>query len=229
VTGADDPANLLQYVTPQNIHVLSARTVQMPDWAHSALRDKNGPLLIEGETSSAPGKDLRRVAALMFDLGKSDLPLDLDFPILISNMIEWLAPATSLEKTVLHPGNSVQLFLPEGASAAYVTDPVGKVTSLVPAGVSVSSGHVTYNGTDRPGIYSITEQVVSTRSVLQFSVNPEPPAINPRTTAIAPGISDRPASTPATTGEIPFDLTAVFALAAVALLAAEWFVAMRVQ
>jgi len=75
---------ILNYVNFANLHVAQAQKVQAPAWAKTLLNSQGGPLLIAGEKSG------RRAAIITFDLLKSDLPLQIDFPILIANLSRWL-------------------------------------------------------------------------------------------------------------------------------------------
>ena len=65
--------------------------------------------------------DGRRVAVLAFDIRHSDLPLQVAFPILISNLVEWLAPGRSGVPGSLQPGAPLTLLLPPSAAAEQIT------------------------------------------------------------------------------------------------------------
>ena len=74
---------LLSFVDFSNLHVAQAQAIQAPLWSTVLLNSQGGPLLIAGET------DGRRVAIITFDLLHSDLPLQIDFPILVANLTRW--------------------------------------------------------------------------------------------------------------------------------------------
>jgi len=76
---------ILTYVNFANLRVAQAQKVQAPAWAKTLLNSEGGPLLIAGEDENG-----RRIAIITFDLLKSDLPLQIDFPILIANLSRWL-------------------------------------------------------------------------------------------------------------------------------------------
>ncbi len=83
---------LLAFVNFSNLHVAQAQGVRAP-WASPLVVSKGGSLLLAGE------KDNRRVAVITFDLLKSDLPLQVDFPILVSNLARWLLNQPAFDDT----------------------------------------------------------------------------------------------------------------------------------
>jgi len=82
---------LLHYVDLDNVHVARAQAVKPPLWARTLIAAEGGPLLLAGEVAG------RRIAILTFDLHHSDLPLQIAFPILVSNLTRWLAPASAVD------------------------------------------------------------------------------------------------------------------------------------
>jgi hypothetical protein len=86
---ADDP--ITRNVGLQNVTIQKALAIAMPadtaDWKfHAPLRGLEHPLLIAGNDES------RRIVVLSFDVLESDLPLRIAFPLLISNVLQWLDP-----------------------------------------------------------------------------------------------------------------------------------------
>ncbi|MFQ5578140.1 MAG: hypothetical protein ACE5G8_14240, partial [Anaerolineae bacterium] len=75
---------LVQFVDFSTLHVAEAQQVQPPPWMETLLAGQGGPLLLAGQS------DGRRVAVIPFNLLRSDLPLQVDFPILTSNLSRWL-------------------------------------------------------------------------------------------------------------------------------------------
>jgi Ca-activated chloride channel family protein len=52
---------------------------------------------------------LRRQALLTFELGESDLPLRPAFPVLMANLLEWLAPRTETPAQPVSPGGALHV------------------------------------------------------------------------------------------------------------------------
>lgn len=73
-----------QFVDFSNLHIAQAQEVERPVWATTLLNSQGGPLIMVGETET------QRVAIMTFNLLQSDLPLQIDFPILVVNLAFWL-------------------------------------------------------------------------------------------------------------------------------------------
>lgn len=142
---AADP--LLAHVSLADISVLEAARIPLPLWARAIVAGdvagESSPLLFAGET------DGRRVAVLAFDLHRSDLPLQVAFPLLLANLIGWLAPGSSSDlPTQVAPGAAVSLALPPDVASVTVTRPDGTAARLAPEG-----GWVAFADTAQLGVY----------------------------------------------------------------------------
>ncbi|MEZ4640072.1 MAG: VWA domain-containing protein [Caldilineaceae bacterium] len=92
---------LLANVNLGEISILRSASIVTPAWARPLVvdaADSTSPLLFAGELGD------RRVAVLTFDLRRSDLPLQVAFPILLSNLTGWLAASSAQTPTALDPG-----------------------------------------------------------------------------------------------------------------------------
>ncbi len=207
----DDP--LMQSVGRNwsGVHILKARKVTAPTWARVLVEAEGGPLVFAGETGG------RRVAVLTFDLHDSDLPLQVAYPILMSNLINYLAPAQAFSAPDgLHPGETLVIKPSGGDTVMAVDDPDGNryAATATEAGVVFADTHVL-------GVYT----VVSNQSVLgSFAVN----LFNPAESNIRPaqvirvGKSDVTASAREERGQL--EIWPWLAAAAFALLLAEWWI-----
>ncbi|MDZ4769755.1 MAG: VWA domain-containing protein [Chloroflexota bacterium] len=116
----DDPR--LTYVDFSGVNLLQFRQVTAP-WADVLIRADDGALLLAGDI------DGRQVAIMPFALRDSDLPLNIQFPILLSALTDWFLPPT----TVALPDGAVNLFDPaESAIAPTATITLGG-TVVTPA------------------------------------------------------------------------------------------------
>jgi len=207
----DDP--LMQYVGRNwsGVHILKARQVAVPTWARVLVEAEGGPLVFVGETGG------RRVAVLTFDLHDSDLPLQVAYPILMSNLINYLAPAQAFSAPDgLRPGETLVIKPSGGDTVVAVDDPNGNryAATATEAGVVFADTHVL-------GVYT----VVSDQSVLgSFAVN----LFNPGESNIRPaqviriGKSDVAASAREERGQL--EIWPWLAAAAFALLLVEWWI-----
>lgn len=151
---AADPADpLLAHVSLADVNVLDARRIPLPPWARPVVvgglagdssRDST-PLLFAGEV------DGRRVAVLAFDLHRSDLPLQVAFPLLMANLTGWLVPGSAgvLPQQVA-PGAGLSFAVPRDMEVVTVTRPDGTTTRL-----AAQDGQVVYADTADLGIYRL--------------------------------------------------------------------------
>ncbi|MCR4406472.1 MAG: VWA domain-containing protein [Anaerolineae bacterium] len=172
---ADEP--LLRHVSLADVSIMEAVRIPLPDWARLVVwgegEENSVPLLFVGEV------DRRRVAVLTFDLLKSDLPLQVAFPLLLANLMDYLAPGTGGDLPVqLAPGEPLALSVPPGVEEIIVEGPDGMRTRLVP-----EDGQAVYGNTPGLGVYRISWQgeEAETREAL-VAVN----LFNPGESAIAP-------------------------------------------
>ena len=141
----DDP--IMKGVDLARIQIADAQALDRPDWARSLIDSNDRSLLLAGETGG------RRIAVLAFGLGRSDLPLTLAYPILLANLVGWLAPeaGSGLPETI-SPGAVVSITPRSGVDRVVVTDPNGREQRLAP-----SRGVVLYNATDTLGAHTVRE------------------------------------------------------------------------
>jgi hypothetical protein len=155
---------LLSYVELNDLHIAQAQAVRPPPWAQSLIEAQNGPLLVAGQTEG------RRVAILTFDLHQSDLPLQIDFPILVLNLTQWLLSGQGGNLTsqqTLQAGQSFNLPSISSANALQVKTPGD-------ASFTISPDQATFDQTVELGIYHLfAEQPERDNPALvaQFAVN----------------------------------------------------------
>jgi Ca-activated chloride channel family protein len=175
--GADEP--LLRHVDLRDIAIQQTTHLQLPAWGRSVIvaasddGSNNVPLLTIGQV------DGRRLAVLAFDLRQSDLPLRVAFPLLLANLVDFLAPGTTgtLPETVT-PGQPIAIPLPPEAEEASVTRPDG-TTTWVPA----KGGQIVFAETGALGAYEVKGKAGDQDRLLhRFAVN----GFNPLESNIAP-------------------------------------------
>ena len=164
---ADAP--LLRYVDLSDLHILRARVVEPPPAARVLVEAEGGPLLFVAERPEG------RLAVLTFDLRDSDLPLQIAFPILTANLVDWLLPQGAAtfplgegRRSSLRPGDPVPLQPDPEAVEIIVTAPDSTRSSF-----PVAEKLPVFAATDQPGIY-LVEQFDRSEKSLQsaaFAVN----------------------------------------------------------
>ncbi len=142
----DEP--LLRYVDLTTLHIAEAARLALPDWARTVVPTAAGdPLLYTGTRDGIP------TGVLAFEPRRSDLPLQVAFPILVSNLVGELVGASRAPTTAVVPGSLVSLPVPSGATGLRVTRPDGTTLDLAPA---VTGGATaTFASTEQLGVYTV--------------------------------------------------------------------------
>ncbi len=143
----DEP--LLRYVDLTTLHIAQAARLALPDWARTIVPTAAGdPLLYTGTRDGIP------TGVLAFEPRRSDLPLQVAFPILVSNLVGELVGASRAPTTAVAPGSLVSLPIPSGATGLRVTRPDGTTLDLAPA--ITGGATATFASTDQLGVYTVT-------------------------------------------------------------------------
>ncbi|MGH2383197.1 MAG: hypothetical protein ACRDG7_18515, partial [Candidatus Limnocylindria bacterium] len=151
-TDPDEP--LLRFVDLSTVHIGRAREVELADGMHAVVETSGGnPLVAFGEVEG------RRIGFIGFDLGESDLPLQVAFPLLMSNLTEVLLPAVEgILPSSMRLGESVSVAVDPRIERVLVTNtgtpdlPGATDTGLE---VSVVGGRVTIPGADLVGLREV--------------------------------------------------------------------------
>lgn len=153
---------LAQYLEWGLVHVFETRQITAPAWAQVLVETDATPLVFVGEQGG------RRVAVVGFDLHESDLPLQIAFPILFSNLLEYLAPRGMIgDPNATRPNQAVTLEVGAGATRIVVTGPDGEETNLTPG-----DPEILFNGTGNPGFYTLRVEEAGSLREEVFAVNP---------------------------------------------------------
>ena len=173
---ADEP--ILRYVDLATTHIAEAQKLTTPDWARTVIPGPGGaPLLYAGSRAGLP------TAVLAFEPRRSDLPLQVAFPILIANLTGELLGGSTAPTEAVQPGTPVSLAIPAGATGLSVTRPDGSLVELVPGTSDATS--VTFSATDLPGIYVAAPRLAASASTAP-SASGAAPSARPTATA-SPG------------------------------------------
>jgi hypothetical protein len=142
----DEP--LLRHVDLTTLHVAQATRLSLPAWARTVVPTAAGdPLLYTG------ARDGVATGVLAFEPRRSDLPLQVAFPILVSNLVGELVGAAQAPTSAVVPGSLVSLPIPSGATGLRVTRPDGTTLDLAPA---VTGGlTATFASTEQLGVYTV--------------------------------------------------------------------------
>jgi Ca-activated chloride channel homolog len=213
----DDP--LLSNINISQVNILDAVHISEPEWSRRILEGDAGgnvyPLLTAGKI------DDRRVAILAFDIRRSDLPLQVAFPLLLANLADWLSPGRSGQlPSQVSPGVAVTLSLPPDISIASVVRPDESRINL-----SMSAGRGVFADTTQLGVYQV---YWGDEGEAQFAVN----LFSPAESDVAPA-QNLPVfdSSQTVDGQLPMQARREWwrplGFAALAFLVIEWMVYQR--
>ncbi len=173
-----------------------------------------GPLIYALEETD------RKALFVAFDLFKTDLPLRVAFPLILSNGLRWLHPAgldqTSLQLTA---GQSVLLPVPHGVGAVVVTTPSGRTVRA-----QVTRGVVSFTETDEVGVYRLDTGKGEMRVAVNLA-DPEESNVAPRPLPASPPAGP-PAGAPV---PVQRELWQLFVILALLLLLVEGLLYWRRQ
>ena len=145
----DEP--VLRFVDLSTTHIAEATKLTAPTWARTIIPGPRGaPLLYSGSHDGV------NQAVLAFEPRRSDLPLQVAFPVLLANLTGELLGSSTAPTEAVAPGTPVQLVIPSGAKGLTVARPDGSTTDLVPSTTAGASSAVTFAGTDLLGVYTVT-------------------------------------------------------------------------
>ncbi|MFZ4825790.1 MAG: vWA domain-containing protein [Phototrophicaceae bacterium] len=158
-TVPNDP--LTAFVDFDRVNLQAYRQVQA-DWAKPLITANDAPIFMAGEING------QQVALLNFDLGESDLPLQITFPILMQNLLGWYRPSsTLLERNTLILGETAPITLVGDGERVRVTRPDG-TQDVQP----ITQSEWLYPHTNQVGVYQV--DILQGEAVLQsanFAVN----------------------------------------------------------
>ncbi|MFL5801760.1 MAG: vWA domain-containing protein [Roseiflexaceae bacterium] len=138
---------LLRNISLSEVSVLKANRLVPGAWARVVVDGDGGPLLLAGE------RDGRRVVVLAFSLQQSDLPLQVAFPLLISNIIGYLSPGSGAEAALLTPDQPLTIPVDASITEVRVTRPDGEVVQITP-----QNGQAIFADTAQLGPYTVEQR-----------------------------------------------------------------------
>lgn len=143
ITSVDRSHPVNSFISYSDLHLESISRREVAAWLKPIVSAGNDPIIWAGDDGH------KRVVLIGFDLAQSDLPLKVEFPILLANSLSWLAglDATLAERAV-RAGQTATL--QTVASSAIITTPAGD-SREVPA----RDGTVIFADTLRAGRYEV--------------------------------------------------------------------------
>jgi Ca-activated chloride channel homolog len=181
----EDP--ILAFADIRDMNVARASKLDMPRWAKPLISTADGiPLLAAGQDGD------RRVTILPFDLQQSNLPLMSAFPILMSNIVNYLSPPWVVQSAEIQTGAAESLSPLPQVDTIRVAAPDNHTADF-----RTGQGPITYAATDVPGLYRVQQIVQGGQQTVDDDLfaanlaNPDESDIRPRLSGLTnPGPLD---------------------------------------
>ncbi len=151
IMGLDKEHPVLRYTNPGNVSIAKALQLQLPAGATTLVSTEGGALIADISQSLQP------MLLVAFDIGDSNWPLHLSFPLFMQNLLAWLPQGRIAGDAAIATGSPIEVYpLPESL-VAQVQTPAGDTTTLELDPVRP----VYYGATNTAGPYTVTrgEQV----------------------------------------------------------------------
>lgn len=141
ITVADRNHPLATFVTMDSVNLRVFNELSDVDWATPIVSTLGGDVIVAGENRG------RQVAILGFNLLDSDFPLQIAFPIFMSNAIEWMTPANIISGgTAFSVGDVVRINPPLEATSIRVILPDDSSQELAVTGDTVAFADTLQHG-----------------------------------------------------------------------------------
>jgi uncharacterized membrane protein len=137
---------VLRHVDLAKVVIEDALRVRPLAAGRALVEATGGPLIYALEEQD------RKAILIGFDLFKTDFPLRVAFPLILSNGLRWLHPSGADQASLqFAAGQPVLLPVPHGVATATVTTPSGRSVKA-----QITRGAVSFSETDEVGVYSLS-------------------------------------------------------------------------
>jgi len=208
----EDP--ILSFVDLRDLNITRASKLDMPRWCKALIAAGDGtPLMVAGQDGD------RRVAILPFDLQQSNLWTMSAFPILMSNIVNYLLPSAVVQNAVIQTGSPESLAPLPQVQSVRVTSPLDQVNEF-----RTGQGPISYAATDTPGLYRVQQilqqgqQTVDDDLFAANLANPDESDLRPRLTGL-----NNPGPVEAGIAVLQKEFWGLLAALVLPLLLFEWF------
>jgi hypothetical protein len=171
ITSVDRGHPVNSYLSYADVHIESMTRREAAAWLHTVVSAAGDALILAGEDRS------RRVVMIGFDLAQSDLPLKVEFPILLANAAAWLAGRdTPASERTVRTGQPIVIRTTQANATIQLPD--GNEQS-----VTARDGALAFADTLRAGVYQVKDAPPFAASLLSESESNTAPRDSIRTRA----------------------------------------------
>jgi hypothetical protein len=214
VTSWDREDPILSFVDLRDLNITKASRLDVPRWGKPLITAGDGtPLMLAGQDGD------RRVAILPFDLQQSNLWTMSAFPILMSNIVNYLSPPGVVQTPGIQTGSPESLAPLPQVQSVRVTSPADQVAEF-----RTGQGPISYAATDTPGLYRVQQIVQNGQQTVDDDLfaanlsNPDESDLRPRLTGL-----NNPGPIEAGVAVLQKEFWGILAAVVLPLLLFEWF------
>lgn len=142
---------------PSNVIISAALRLKIPADAPALLSTAGSPLIADLSRGG------RQILLIGFDIGESNWPLNLSFPLFFQNLLAWVPRSALAAETSVPAGRPLTLAASVDFESATVRSPNGKRVKLALDPMR----SVYFSGTERTGVY----EVIVGETTLPYAVN----------------------------------------------------------
>lgn len=140
--------------------VATTQIYEVPTWADEIIDTEYGPCAIAGTFNGI------RLVSFGFDLHHTDLPLVVDFPILMTNTANYLIPSSMLHQTSIPAGQGMGIRILPNTEEAYIISPNG-----LKEHIDITKEETLYKNTLNTGLYTLVQASGEIEVKESFGVN----------------------------------------------------------
>ncbi|KNF08148.1 hypothetical protein CLPU_9c00440 [Gottschalkia purinilytica] len=116
---------LFRYVN-LDFSIKKAKTIDTPSWMTPIVTFEDKPVILKGE------KQNQKYVLAGFDIHDTDLPLKMDFPIFIQNVMDYTLSLNKQDQTSILSGEKVKIDVTPTTKEVYIIKPEGEKTKIAP-------------------------------------------------------------------------------------------------
>ncbi|MBQ7833002.1 MAG: VWA domain-containing protein [Lachnospiraceae bacterium] len=201
-----------EYLEDLTFGVSSVYALEKPEWAETFLKVGDATVGFIGK------KDDQTVCVMGFDFHNSDLPLKMEFPILIYNMVNECTSSGLIGETVVNAGDTVSINGKLNVKLPIMIKPDGSREEL-------GDYRINYTNTYALGVYEVEQNQNGEMVKSAFAVNF--PASESEVTQAPLAVMGEDSETVKTTVTGMLDLRNLIIIIALGLLGIEWIAYIR--
>jgi len=137
---------LFKYVN-LDFNIKEVKTLKTPNWAMPILLLDDQPIIVKGQ------REKQKFVVMGFDIHDTDLPLKIDFPILIQNILDYTLNLNKQEDVSILSGDSLELYTSPKVEEIFIVSPDDKRIKIGPPFPLAS-----YNNTHKVGVYIVEQK-----------------------------------------------------------------------